>query len=513
MLTFLSRRLIASILVLLAASYLVYVLAANAGDPLEDLRTSTAKNKDELIAQKTAQLNLNTPAPLRYFLWLGGVLKGLIGQFDLGKSVTGQSVTTLLNAAVSVTIQLLISATLLAIVIGLLVGITTALRQYSGYDYVVTTMSFFFFSLPSFFVAVILKQYVGIGFNDFLQHAAFPWWVILIVALLTGFIWQGILGGPVRRRVITVAIAAGATGLVMTYLSLTNWFNTPSLGIGVVAVLAAGIAVLITTLTTGLGNRKSLYTALTVALIGVALYYPFIAVSPYLTLGTVLLFGLLAVGVGILVGYLFRGPDRAQSARTGAITAFLVAFVVLIDRFMQSWHNYASSDIIGGRPIGTVGAGTPNLSSVTSSFWIEGLDSFTHLLLPTTSLLLISLAAYSRYSRASILDVLNQDFIRTARAKGLSERTVIMRHAFRNTLIPITTIVAFDFGALIGGAVITESVFAWSGMGKLFIDALHTVDLNTLMGFFIVTGSVAVLFNLLADLAYTALDPRIRVNA
>jgi peptide/nickel transport system permease protein len=180
---------------------------------------------------------------------------------------------------------------------------------------------------------------------------------------------------------------------------------------------------------------------------------------------------------------------------------------------MQSWHNYASSDIIGGRPIGTVGAGTPNLSSVTSSFWIEGLDSFTHLLLPTTSLLLISLAAYSRYSRASILDVLNQDFIRTARAKGLSERTVIMRHAFRNTLIPITTIVAFDFGALIGGAVITESVFAWSGMGKLFIDALHTVDLNTLMGFFIVTGSVAVLFNLLADLAYTALDPRIRVNA
>ena len=179
---------------------------------------------------------------------------------------------------------------------------------------------------------------------------------------------------------------------------------------------------------------------------------------------------------------------------------------------MRSWSNYANSDIINGRPIGTVGAGTPNLSDVTNNFWIESLDTFTHLLLPTGSLVLISLAAYSRYSRASLLDVLNQDYIRTARAKGLSERTVIMRHAFRNALIPITTIVAFDFGGLIGGAVITETIFAWSGMGKLFVDALNKVDVNPLMGFFLVTGSVAVLFNLLADLSYTALDPRIRVT-
>ena len=83
---------------------------------------------------------------------------------------------------------------------------------------------------------------------------------------------------------------------------------------------------------------------------------------------------------------------------------------------------YANSDIVNGRPIGTVGSGTPNLSDVTSSFWIFGLDSFTHLLLPTTALILISLAAYSRYSRASLLEVFNQDYIRTARAKGLSER-------------------------------------------------------------------------------------------
>ncbi len=511
MLTFLSRRLIASVLVLLAASYIVYILSANSGDPLDDLRQSSARNKEQLIQQRIALLQLDVPAPLRYFIWLGGVLKIFIGQLDLGKSRGGQPVTALLGSAVGVTIQLLITATLLAIVLGVLIGITTALRQYSGYDYTVTSLSFLFFSLPSFFVAVILKQYVGIGFNNFLQNAAFPWWAILIVALLAGGIWQGILGGGAKRRLITVAIAGGATALVMAFVSITGWFNNPSLGIFVIAALGVGVAFLITTLTAGLANRRSLYTALTVVAIGLAIYYPFNLISDYLTIWSVLGLGVLAVVVGIIVGYLWGGTDRAISARTGAITAFLVAFLIAVDRFLRSWGNYANSDIINGRPIGTVGAGTPNLGDVTSNFWIEGLDNFTHLLLPTASLLLISLASYSRYSRASLLDVLNQDYIRTARAKGLSERTVIMRHAFRNALIPITTIVAFDFGGLIGGAIITEIVFAWSGMGKLFNDALMKVDVNPLMGFFLVTGSVAVLFNLLADLSYTALDPRIRV--
>jgi peptide/nickel transport system permease protein len=511
MLTFLTRRLIASILVLLAASYVVYLLSANSGDPLEDLRTSTARNKEQLIQQRIHLLNLDIPAPLRYFIWLGGVLKVFIGQFDLGKSRSGQAVTDMLASAVGVTVQLLITSTLLAIIFGILIGITTALRQYSGYDYTVTTLSFLFFSLPSFFVAVILKQYVGIGFNNFLQSPVIPWWVILILALLAGGIWQGILGGDAKKRLITVAIAGGATAAVLTFVTLTGWLNSPSLGIVVVGVLGVGLAFLVAALTAGLANRKSLYTGLTVVAIGLAVYYPFNLISDYLTIWSVLGLGALAVVVGVVVGYLWGGTDRGISARTGGITAFLVAFLIAIDRFMRSWSNYANSDIINGRPIGTVGAGTPNLSDVTSNFWIEGLDNFTHLLLPTISVMLISLAAYSRYSRASLLDVLNQDYIRTARAKGVSERAVVMRHAFRNALIPITTIVAFDFGGLVGGAIITEIIFAWSGMGKLFNDALHLVDVNPLMGFFLVTGSVAVLFNLLADLSYTALDPRIRV--
>ena len=165
---------------------------------------------------------------------------------------------------------------------------------------------------------------------------------------------------------------------------------------------------------------------------------------------------------------------------------------------------------IRDRPLATIGSETPDLDA---SFWVHGVDSFTHILLPTIALLLASLAGYSRYSRASLLDVMNQDYIRTARAKGLTERTVVMRHAFRNALIPITTVIALDFGALISGAIVTERVFAWSGMGALFNQALDKVDLNPIMGFFLVTAIAAIFFNFLADIIYSALDPRIRVTA
>ncbi|MEL0135214.1 MAG: ABC transporter permease, partial [Aquiluna sp.] len=99
------------------------------------------------------------------------------------------------------------------------------------------------------------------------------------------------------------------------------------------------------------------------------------------------------------------------------------------------------------------------------NMWLSLIDSYAHLILPTAALLIISVAGYTRYSRASLLDVMNQDYVRTARAKGLNERTVVVRHAMRNALLPIATIVPVDITALIGGAVITEQVFAWAGMG------------------------------------------------
>ena len=121
------------------------------------------------------------------------------------------------------------------------------------------------------------------------------------------------------------------------------------------------------------------------------------------------------------------------------------------------------------------------------------------------------MAAYLRYSRGTMLEVLNQDYIRTARAKGLPERTVIMRHAFRNTLIPITTVLVVDFAGIMGGAIITENVFGWHGMGTLLNQAIHGQDLNLLMGVFLFTAALIIMANLVADLLYSALDPRIRV--
>ncbi len=517
MLSFLVRRTTASLIVLIVGSYVVYILAATSGDPLSDLRQSSAANKEQLIAARTALLNLNVPPYLRYFVWVGGILKVFVGQISLGNSVNGQPVTAQLGAAILVTLQLVLGATVLAVIVGLAVGITTALRQYSTYDYASTFVAFLFFSLPIFWLAVMLKQFVAIGFNNFLANPVVGPVGTVVIALIIGVVGMAIVGGAVRTRVTVFVVGAVVTAAALIYISVTRWLENPSLGIVVVAVLDLAAAWAVTSLSTGWSNTRSRNTALTVAGAFVVLYYPFSAEGwglfnqfQYINLGTILLLGVgLIVGGGV-VGWLYGGFDRWQSVRTGSLTALVAYLVALLDRFMHSWSIYVDQ-VANGRPIATIGSGTADLGSV--SFWIGGIDGFTHQLLPTVALVLASIASYSRFTRASLLDVLGQDYIRTARAKGLTERTVVMRHAFRNALIPITTVIALDFGALIGGAVLTETVFGWTGMGALFQQGIIQVDLNTIMGVFLVTAIAAVLFNLIADLIYAGLDPRIRVSA
>jgi peptide/nickel transport system permease protein len=323
---------------------------------------------------------------------------------------------------------------------------------------------------------------------------------------------MAIVGGDWRRRLITFLVAAAAAAAVLVYISVTGWLANPSLGPVVTTGLSVGAAVVITVLSTGWSNKKARFTALSVAGMGLVLYYPLHVLFEQFSIinvFTVILIVIVLAALGGLTGWLWGGVDRWPSVRTGAITGFVVGLIMLLDRFLASWNIYVTQ-VANGRPISTIGASTPDL---VGSFWIEGIDTFTHLLLPTTALVLASLAGYSRYSRASLLEVMNQDYIRTARAKGLTERTVVMRHAFRNALIPITTIIALDFGALISGAIVTENVFAWSGMGALFNQALNRVDLNPIMGFFLVTAIAAIAFNFFADVIYSALDPRIRVSA
>lgn len=515
MAAFVIRRLIASVFVLLAATFLVYNLVALSGDPLEDLRASNAPNKEQLIESRIKMLRLDVIPPLRYFLWLFGDpaagTPGVLGG-NFGVTVQGRDVNALLEQALGSTLQLVTIATVVAIILGLTVGITTALRQYSGYDYTVTFISFLFFSLPVFWVAVLLKQFVAIGFNDFLEDdPQLPAWLIAGLALAGGLLWASIIPGTLRRKAITFAIAAGATTTMFVIMNLIDWFTYPGLSIVGVAIIGIGAAIGFTALITGLKNRRTLYAALTVAGVGIALYFPFqYGISYSITEWWMLVaLAVATVLVSMGIGWFMGGVDKGPVMRVAAFTGFFTAGAIALDRFMMVWDDYASSGRIRGRPIATIGSSTPNLEG---SLWVQGVDIYTHLLLPTMALILISFATYTRYSRASLLEVMNQDYIRTARAKGLPERTVIVRHAFRNALIPIATIVAFDIGGIVGGAVITETVFGWTGMGRLFQDGLNAVDPNPVMAFFVVVGGLAIVFNLIADLVYASLDPRIRVS-
>ena len=512
MLLFIARRLVASALVLLVASYFVYLLAAVSGDPLSDLRQSSLPNKTFLIHQRIELLHLDVPPFLRYFVWLGGALGGFVGKFNLGDTIDGQHVTDLLSSAAGTTLQLVTGALILGILVGVTLGIATALRQYSGFDYTVTFISFLFFSLPIFWIAVMLKQFGAIEFNNFLADPRVSLPGIVVISLLSGLVWMGIVGGSAKRRLITFAIGLVAAAAVLGFISITGWLNDPSLGPVMATGLAYGGATLVTVVSAGWANKKSRYTAFTVAALTLVFYYPLHLLFEQfaiINVGTILALVTVIAAAGGLAGWLWGGLDRWVSVRTGAITGVAVALILLLDRFLQSWNIYVTQ-VVNGRPIATIGSSTPDL---VGSFWVNGIDTFTHLLLPTLALILASLAGYSRYARASLLEVMNQDYIRTARAKGLTERTVVMRHAFRNALIPITTVVALDFGALISGAIVTERVFAWTGMGALFNAALYRVDVNPIMGFFLVTAVAAISFNFLADVAYSALDPRIRVTA
>ena len=130
--------------------------------------------------------------------------------------------------------------------------------------------------------------------------------------------------------------------------------------------------------------------------------------------------------------------------------------------------------------------------------------------LPLLVLAVQIIAVYSRYTRASMLEVLQSDYLRTARAKGVKERRVLTRHAMRNALIPLTTQVALDIGAIAGGLVITETIFAWPGMGRLFIDAFGVGDYLIVLPWVMITVMFVILFNLVADIMYAVLDARIR---
>ena len=512
MAVFILRRLVVSFFILVAATFIMYVLVAISGNPLDDLLSDPSPNRDDKIRARVQLLHLDQSVPRRYLTWISGVAQCAVpgGGCDLGKNLRGQDVSALLGLAAGSTIRLVTIATLVAILLGVSIGIVSALRQYTGFDYTITFSAFLFFSLPVFWIAVLLKQYLAIGLNDWLADPKISLASAAVLAAGSALFWGAVLGGAPRRKWAVRGIAGAASLAILLYLSSVEWFRRPALGPALIAVLAFGAAVGITVLVSGLARRPVLYSALVMAGIGSVgqfAFTPFIESRTWATWGTMLGLVVATVLVGIGVGAVLGGLDKGQAARAAVFTGLVAGGLIFVDVALRAVPRYFK--VKSGRIVATTGDSTPNF---TGDFWTRLLDVGLHLLLPTLAIMLISFATYSRYSRASMLEVMNQDYVRTARAKGLTERTVVMRHAFRNALIPITTLMAFDFGALLGGAVITENVFGWQGMGKLFVQGLLQVDPNPVMGFFIVTAVAVVVFNMIADIAYAYLDPRIRLS-
>jgi peptide/nickel transport system permease protein len=324
MLSFIVRRLLVAIPLILLSSVLVFLLVANSGDPLADLKGRNPPVPEQTIKAREQQLGLDKPMATRYVTWLGNFVQG-----DMGKSIRGVEVRPLLWQRLKVTLRMVVLASIIAIILAIGAGVLSAVKQYTPTDYTFTFLGFLFLSMPVFWLAALLKEYGAIRVNK----------------------------------------------------------------------------------------------------------------------------------------------------------------------------------LFGEQVVYTVGASSPNL---TGSFGTKLADWAGHLILPTVALALISFAAWSRYQRATMLDVLGSDYIRLARAKGLSRSRVMTRHALRNALIPLVTVVAIDIGAVFGGAVITERVFSWQGMGALLVQGVQTSDVNILLAWLMVTSVLVVLFNLIADVLYAVLDPRIR---
>lgn len=341
---YLLRRLLQSIPLLFIISFVLFWLINQLGDPLAIFFESRQRPSGQALLELKRRLGLDLPLPQQYLVWLigndwmlvdvrgdgtlmepgprKGVLRGDFGQ----SNVTRQPAITRIQERLPATLVLMIPSYIITVILALLIGIYSALNQYSFVDNVTTGASFFFYSMPIFFIGMILISIFGLQF--------------------------------------------------------TRW-GLPALPIG--------------------------------------------------------------------------------GMRTPGEPLTLLTLIV-------------------------------------------------HMIMPTVCLVAITLAGYVRFVRSSMLEVMGQDYIRTARAKGLYERMVTNRHALKNASLPLITLVGLDLPFLLAGAVVTESLFAWPGMGRLFIEALDRSDFNVMMLILMLVCVSVVVFQLLTDVVYTLFDPRIRYN-
>jgi glutathione transport system permease protein len=233
-----------------------------------------------------------------------------------------------------------------------------------------------------------------------------------------------------------------------------------------------------------------------------------VAIRFMITIRLIAVAMILALVLAVVIGVISAVKQYSKTDYTATFLGFLFlampAFwlAILLKQVGIDFNNAVDKQVV--YTIGDASVPFP------AGFGAQVADIVGHMILPTISLALISYAAWSRYQRASMLEVMNSDYVRLARAKGLSRRRVMVKHALRNALIPLTTVTALDLASIISGAVLTESVFQWRGMGDLLLNAIRTDDVYVVMAWLLITATVVIVFNLLADLLYAVLDPRIR---
>jgi peptide/nickel transport system permease protein len=416
------RRLAINVPVLIVFSFVMYLVLYKAGDPVARFRQIPGIRAEDL--QRIIALNhLDDPWYKGYGQWLSGFVRG-----DWGTSATNQADTAagVIFRSMPATLELLGGALIVSTLIGAPLGIYSAVRRYTGFDYSATAFAYLGYAMPTFLVGLLLQM-----FALWMQNHG---WAVIPLALGLVMVLAAVF--RIARDLETRALAFGGGALAV--VSLLLW-------------VAVGTW----------------------------------AVAPFV------------VAMGLLAAAAVRSTRAPLPSRVVVVVGAALAGISL-----GLWDHFGGHGNL-------VFFTATRFSGAGGSIW--SLDHLRHLILPVVALSIISVAGWSRYQRSATLDVLNADYLRTARAKGLSERVVIGRHALRNALLPLITVMAIDIGALFAGAVVTESVFAWPGIGTLFVKSALDRNVPIAMGIVMFGALMIVAFNLIADVAYAVADPRIRL--
>jgi peptide/nickel transport system permease protein len=229
----------------------------------------------------------------------------------------------------------------------------------------------------------------------------------------------------------------------------------------------------------------------------------------FVTLRMVIVATILAIVIAIGLGVWSAVKQNKLTDHTITVTnfIFLATPVFVLGLALKEFVAIPINQHVGSTILYTDGEQSPTLSG---SFFSRLPDYAGHTVLPALTLILVTYTSWAIYQRSSMIETLDADHVRLARAKGLSRRRVLVRHVLRNALIPLTTVVALDFAAVLGGAILTEYIFGWQGLGTWYITGVNTLDVNIMLAYLLLTATFVIGFNLIADILYGVLDPRIR---